>query len=116
MSLIFHITTSLTWERAQKQGDYRADSLDTEGFIHLSTAQQIVPVANRFYTGLAGLVLLVVDSQKLSAELRYEPPVPAEDTDALFPHLYGPLNLDAVVDVVQFLPGTDGNFVMPSAY
>ena len=116
MALIFHIADAGDWEQARAQGEYRVASLDSEGFIHLSTAQQVVPVANRFYTEIAGLVLLVVDSQRLSADLRYEPPVPAENTDALFPHLYGPLNLDAVVDVVQFSPGADGYFVMPPGY
>lgn len=100
-----------------KQGAYHADSLSTEGFIHCSKPSQIVDVANSFYRGQQGLVLLVIDPTKLEPELKWEPPAEPEPTHAragdLFPHLYGPLNLDAVVKVLPFEPGTDGSFSLP---
>ena len=105
---------------AQKSGEYRALSLQNEGFIHCSTAQQIVQVADSFYGGRHGLVLLVIDPQRLRPDLRWEPPAhpnPQADlppSEELFPHLYGPLNLDAVVKVLDFEPKADGKFSLPT--
>jgi uncharacterized protein (DUF952 family) len=105
---------------AQKSGEYRAHSLQNEGFIHCSTPQQIVQVADSFYSGRHGLVLLVIDPQRLRPDLRWEPPAhpnPQADlppSEELFPHLYGPLNLDAVVKVLDFEPKADGKFSLPT--
>lgn len=115
MPLIYHITHRSEWEAAQAIGDYRADSLVSQGFIHNSKADQVARVANAIYAGERDLILLVIDTDKLSAPLKYEPPdttVPADHEDAeLFPHLYGALNLTAVVEVLDFPPGEDGVFV-----
>lgn len=110
MDTIFHITTAATWEAAQAAGDYRADSLTSEGFIHCSTRAQLLRTAERYYRGQAGLVLLAVDVARLAAELRYEEGEPGE----LFPHLYGPLNLDAVRGAYSFPPQPDGSFRLPT--
>jgi uncharacterized protein (DUF952 family) len=100
-----------------KQGVYHTDSLSREGFIHCSKASQIVDVANSFYRGQQGLVLLVIDLSKLKPELKWEPPAEPAPTHAragdLFPHIYGPLNLDAVVKVLDFEPLADGTFSLP---
>ena len=71
---IIHLTSRHAWQAAQQNGNYRAASLDSEGFIHCSTADQIVRVANAFYAGQHGLVLLLVEPQALTAELKWEPP------------------------------------------
>jgi uncharacterized protein (DUF952 family) len=105
MPSIFHIARSPDWQRAQAAGDYRPPSLDTEGFIHLSTAAQVAPVANARFRGTPGLVLVRVAPDRLHAPLKYEVP---DDSPERFPHLYGPLNLDAVEDVTPFLEGPDG--------
>lgn len=110
MSMIFHITDAATWAVAQAAGSYRAASLAGEGFIHLSTPAQIIGTANRFYHGQRGLLLLVVDPQLLAAELRYEEAEPGQR----FPHLYGPLNLDAVLAALPFPPEADGTFTLPA--
>jgi uncharacterized protein (DUF952 family) len=109
MRTIFHITAEKAWREAQAAGVYAADSLAAEGFIHLSTREQVLRTAARFYRGQAGLVLLSVDPALLAAELRYEESEPGER----FPHLYGPLNLEAVVAVHAFPPGPDGGFTWP---
>lgn len=106
-SPLFHILEQSTWKQATFDGMYQATSLATEGFIHLSTANQVLTTANRFYRGQSGLVLLEIDSDRLHAELRYED-VPDHGR---FPHLYGPLNLDAVVQVWPFEPTASGEFV-----
>lgn len=111
MSLIFHITPRSKWHAAQQAGVYHCESLETEGFIHCSTSAQVVKVANWFYKGQEGLVLLGIESDRLQSELRYE----AIETGEAFPHLYGELNLDAVVQVFEFPPSADGTFAFPEA-
>ncbi len=111
---LYHITTRADWEAARIAGQYSALSLETQGFIHLSQVEQVARVANTIYKGQSGLVVLCIDPDALAFTVRYEPPdpaIPAHHYDGeLFPHLYGPLNTTAVVDVVDFRPGTDGEF------
>jgi uncharacterized protein (DUF952 family) len=106
MTLIYHITSRTAWEHAQQAGAYRAESLTAQGFIHCSTLEQVPRVAQAVFRGQQGLVLLCIDIDKLTAELRYEPPdpnIPAQHySGELFPHLYGTLNIDAVVRVDDF--------------
>lgn len=97
MPEILHITTPESWKNAVADGEYRADSLATAGFIHFSTARQLPLVAERFFKGQNGLVVLRIVTEKLKPLLKWEIP---SDSEERFPHLYGPLNLDAVVDVV----------------
>ena len=87
MSHIFHITTSSAWDEARATGAYEPPSLQQEGFIHLSSADQVVATANRVFRGQSDLVLLCVASERLAAGVRYEH---AEDAGEAFPHLYGP--------------------------
>ena len=118
-TLILHLASNDAWLVAVQKGQYHADSLSTEGFIHCSTESQIVDVANAFYHGQHGLVLLVLDPDKLTAELKWEPPAhpnperAAKVGDELFPHIYGPLNVDAVKQVIPFEPASDGTFSLP---
>jgi uncharacterized protein (DUF952 family) len=107
MRRIFHLTPAATWADAQRAGAYTADSLATEGFIHGSTAAQVVWVANNRFRGRRDFVLLHIDSDRLSAPVTYEN---LEGGTQLFPHIYGPLNLDAVVDVTPFEPDAAGAF------
>ena len=110
MTNILHITSRAAWEQAQRDGAYRAPSLDQVGYIHFSQPEQVLTVANSFYRGQADLVLLVVDTSRLAAELRYEPPDEAPDSSQRFPHLYGALNLEAVRSVVDFPPDSGGGW------
>lgn len=109
--MIYHIADFKRWEEALSAGLYEGDTLETEGFIHCSKKEQVLTVANNFYRGQAGLVLLCIDPDRLAAELKYEPGAHGEPE--LFPHVYGPLNIDAVVEVLDFPPGEDGLFVFP---
>lgn len=70
--ILLHICTREAWDEAQRWGDYRADSLDSEGFIHCSTPAQVVGTANLLFRGQTGLVLLVIDADRLTAPIRYE--------------------------------------------
>ena len=105
--MIFHITSRTTWESALGAGIYEADSLSTEGFIHCSTADQYVWVANQRFRGRRDLVLLHIDPTRLRSEVRYEN---LEGGDTLFPHVYGAIPIGAVLNVTTFLPGPDGTF------
>ena len=111
---IYHITQHEAWNQAKSTGEYRGDTLETDGFIHCSTARQVVAVANSYYSGQHGLALLCIDAQKLRAELRYEAPAgPTIEDENLFPHIYGPLNVDAVIAVRDLEPGSDSSFTLP---
>ena len=92
--MLFHITTRAAWQRAVAIGDYVTASLEDDGFIHLSTEAQWPAVHERFYAGEPDLVLLVVDPERLRNEIRFE----LVDGDH-YPHLYGPLDIGAVVEV-----------------
>ena len=105
-SVIFHITSTDLWAKSLEAGCYRGETLDTEGFIHFSLENQVLATANRYYRGVTGLVLLRVNTDKLSAELKYELATIGET----FPHLYGPLNLEAVEKVYEFNPDASGDF------
>lgn len=107
--IIYHITQASEWQKAQAAGQYTAPSLTSEGFIHASTREQYVDTANRYYAGQQGLVLLSIDTDRVRPEIRYEPGVVKGQT-LQFPHIYGPLNLDAVTEVKDFAPGPGGVF------
>jgi uncharacterized protein (DUF952 family) len=114
--LIYHIARRADWERARADGAYTRSTVDKtlaeEGFIHASQAPQVAATANKFYRDVPGdLVLLVIDPGLLRAEVRYEA-VPGAELP--FPHVYGPLNVDAVVEARPFAAGPDGTFAFAS--
>lgn len=110
MQRIFHITSRTAWTEALANAHYEGDTLKSEGFIHCSEAQQVLRVANARFQGRRELVLLEIDPALLAAELRYEDGGGGE----LFPHIYGPLNCNAVTAVRDFAPDESGTFgVMP---
>ena len=111
MALILHIISRSCWHTAAATGFYRADSLNEEGFIHCSTPEQVLSPANTLFRGQKDLVLLCIDPERLQAPVVYED---CYDTGQAFPHIYGPLNVDAVVNVVDFPPGEDGFFSLPA--
>ena len=114
MTPIFHITRSRDWQSARREGIYqlstRERTLRDVGFIHCSYAHQVAGVANAIYQGERDLVLLKIDPDLLKAPLRPEPATPGGEE---FPHIYGPLNLDAVIEVHQYLPAADGTYRPP---
>jgi uncharacterized protein (DUF952 family) len=114
---VFHICSRAAAVQAQETGDYRADSLAGEGFIHLSRAHQVLPTAAAYFAGVPDLVVLVIDPTALTAPLVYEPPAPlptaspkADAPGELYPHCYGPIDVAAIVDVIELAA-----FNVPSA-
>jgi uncharacterized protein (DUF952 family) len=111
MALIYHITAGADWEQARQDGSYklstRGVTLAQEGFIHAGTARQVAMVANAFYQGDTGLVVLAIDTDRVEPEIRYEQPPGSSET---FPHIYGPLSVTAVVGVLQLTADATGRF------
>jgi uncharacterized protein (DUF952 family) len=113
---VYHIVPREDWEAAHAKGEYRPASVDAQGFVHCSTRAQVVETANDNFRGEDGLVLLCVDTAKVTPALRYEPgdmPGQVSQDHELFPHIYGPLNLDAVTRVLAFPSRADGSFSLP---
>lgn len=97
MATIYHVTTAQEWQEAQRKGYYEAPSLATEGFIHCSEERQVAGVLQRYFAGKHNLLKLVIDTARLQHRLQYDLSPSVNET---FPHVYGPINLDAVVAVV----------------
>lgn len=100
--LIYHVALASDWAQAQRDGAYAVSTRDVtlaeEGFIHASRDDQWQDVRARYYSDVAEpLVLLAVDTERLTSRVVEEQPPGADDT---FPHVYGAIDLDAVVDVV----------------
>ena len=107
---IYHICRREEWRAAQSAGCYRGSTQDAaDGFIHFSSAAQVVESAARHRAGQSGLVLLAIDPEALGAALAWEPSRRGE----LFPHLYGDLPLSALRDVWDLRLGPDGRHVFP---
>jgi uncharacterized protein (DUF952 family) len=109
MNTILHITPSDRWETAKNLGTYQSETLASEGFIHCSTLTQVMGSANRFFQQQQNLVILEIDVDRVKSEIRYE----GTDPNNLFPHIYGELNIDAVIRVIDLESDSSGSFIMP---
>ena len=140
--MILHIVRRGEWDEAVGRGSYSPESLRVEGFIHCSTPAQVIDTANRFYRGQGDLIVLCIEESRVTAEVKWEAPtrphqgrsdgtaepspnlsrditgeaseeVAGEGSEELFPHLYGELNVDAVVRVIELPCDEDGSFRLP---
>src|SRR5438067_10637290 len=107
--VIYHICSPAAWTAASDSG-YRSASFDSEGFIHCSTPDQVLEVADYLFRGQRGLILLVIDPDRVTSPIRYED----AGNGKLYPHIYGPLNSSSVVAVELFEPNADGTFRLPT--
>lgn len=107
-TVIIHICSSALWAAA-KHSEYRCASLESQGFIHCSMPDQVIEVADYLFRGHRGLILLVIDPDRVIAPIRYED----AGNGKLYPHIYGPLNSSAVLAVEPFEPNADGTFDLP---
>ena len=96
--MIYHVTKKQAWQNALQKGYYEAASLSTEGFIHTSTLLQVAGVLNRYYKNEVDLILLHIDESKLISPLKYEM---APSVNELFPHIFGPININAVIKTTK---------------
>lgn len=107
---IYHIAFQSDWALATEAGEYqvstRGKTLAEQGFIHASDAHQVAGVANAIYRLDDDLVVLAIDEAKLRSDVHYET---VADSDELFPHIYGPLKVDAVIAILALSRGPDGS-------
>ncbi len=107
--MLYHIAKRSDWETSRAAGEYTVSTinkkLDEIGYIHLSFARQVKMVADFLYGGQEDLVLLHIDPDKLIHEIKVEG---IADSSEKFPHLYGALNIDAVVSANSYTEGRDG--------
>ncbi len=108
---LYHLTTAAEWEHRDERG-LRAPSLETEGFIHCSTISQVSGSARRFFGDTNDTVVLRIDPARVTAPIVWEDSL---NHGGRFPHIYGPLNLDAVTDIVAFGPISADKAPLPSA-
>lgn len=101
--MIFHLAIADEW----RSDPYRPPSLAQDGFIHCSTASQLIEVANDLYRGRPDLILLTIDPELLDVPVVYED---CYDSGQRYPHVYGTITPGAVVDERPMHPGPDGRF------
>ena len=111
--MIYHITTPAAWNKARQDDHYLPEGFEQDGFIHCSKMEQIVGVGERYYAGQTGLLILGINPDKLSSKLVFENLIGGDD---LFPHIYGPLNLDAVESTAEFGQNAAGGFDIPTEW
>lgn len=109
---LFHITTVAEANAAAESGTYSPGTFDREGFVHCSYLHQILATANRLFAGRSDLVLLQIDSVRLSCRVVDEN---LEGGVELFPHVYGHVPMAAVVRVIPFPCSAGGVFDLPVA-
>jgi uncharacterized protein (DUF952 family) len=110
LTTIYKICEEKVWRDAERDGAFFGSAVDyADGFIHFSSAAQVAATAGRHFTGMSGLVLVAVDAEALGPALKWEP----SRGGALFPHLYGPLQLAAVRWVKPLRLDPDGRHVFP---
>lgn len=109
--MIMHILNHTALKQMLLDGEYAPSSLQKEGFIHCSTTDQVLGVANSLYKGKRDLLLMLIDDTKVESEIVYED---LYELGKLFPHIYGPLNLDAIIQTLEFAPDAEGNFQLPA--
>ena len=110
MRKIYKICPASAWREAERQGVFSGSPVDiSDGFIHFSTASQVAETARKHFAGQTGLFLIAVDSDALGDALKWE----RARNDDLFPHLYGELDLGAVVAVLSMQARSDGFHDIP---
>jgi uncharacterized protein (DUF952 family) len=114
MTTLYHLAERADWVDARAAGSYRVStrgvSLAEQGFIHTSLRHQVQGIADVVFAGVDDVVLLVIDSDRLGVPVRYEP---GEPGGADYPHIYGPLPVDAVTDAIPLTRGPDGRLQLP---
>jgi len=106
--IVYKIMSAAELQQMQRDGVFHGSPVDmADGYIHLSCGSQVAATLDRHFGGVEGLMLVAVDLSRLGDSLRWEPARGGE----LFPHIYGALNLDAVVHVTPFMPAATGEFV-----
>lgn len=108
--MIYHILTKSDWEAAKIAGEYYGHRFETTGFIHCSPLEKIVPVANFNFRGKQDMLLLELDPERISSEVKWED---LYNDEYDFPHIYGKMELGAVTRIFEFSTDHEGYFYLP---
>ncbi len=108
---LFHITSAAEIDAALARDEYRPADFAREGFIHCSYERQVLATANRIFRGRGGLVLLEIEPRRLACPVVVEN---LEGGSELYPHIYGPLPMNAIQSAHPFPCDTEGFFSMPT--
>lgn len=114
--MILHFCPRAQWEAAVSAGSYRADTLESQGFIHCSTPEQVAVPATALARGRRDLVLLEIDESRLDRAVVWEQGDPPDPGGMLFPHVYAAIPVEAVVAVHAYPPEPDGSFRRPAGF
>src|SRR3954453_23233536 len=107
---LVHLCTVEEWERARRAGEWRPPSLERAGSVPPSAPAKGPVPFNRWFAGRSDMVLLRLDPRRLNAPVRWEAGVPSDPESLTFPHLYGPLPVAAVTNVMPYVPDENGRF------
>lgn len=111
--MTYKICTGNEWRQLQEAGCFFGSADDLrDGYVHLSARGQVARTASKFFAGRTDLVLLAVDPDRLGSALRWE----ASESGTLYPHLYAPLPLGAVVSATPLTLGKDGHHILPAEF
>ena len=108
--ILFHITDQFQWDKWQSEIFYLPAAFFSDGFIHCSTVEQVLAVAKKYYTDSPRLLLLKIDEERVSANIKFEN---LEGGEEKFPHIYGHLEKQAILGVATFCKDAEGNFFLP---
>jgi len=108
--ILYHITDQSQWENYSSETYYLPSAYFSDGFIHCSTAEQVLVVAAKYYADTPQLLLLKIDGECLTSEIKFEN---LEGNEECFPHIYGPLEKKAILGITTFGKDAGGNFYFP---
>ena len=109
MPIIYHLTHFKDWEAAKSSDEFNAESLESEGFIHCSEDEtQLLGVAERLFAGQQNLIAMMIDTDLLNSPLKREPSTAGD----IYPHIYGPINANAVIGIRRLSTDPEGKFVL----
>ncbi len=106
--MILHCMKKSLWDKRKLAAEWGEHEIASEGFIHCSTVEYFWRVAPNFKDIDDKLVILCIDEKRLTSELRYED---GDGCGRSYPHIYGPVNSDAVILVLPFLKDEDGDYI-----
>jgi uncharacterized protein (DUF952 family) len=109
--MLYHIALKKDWIDSKRSGEYKTESLASEGFIHCSPLEKIEESANKFFKGQTGLLILCIDESRVNSKIVWED---LFNANFKFPHIYGILNVDAVLQSIDFEPDRKGKFNLPA--
>lgn len=104
---IYLLSSQKEYQQALSTGSLIRDSIEEEGFIHASPKSQLTRIANKYYTATEEPLILVVDKSKVTSPVKWEPA-----TGGLYPHIYGPLNTDAIVEAQPIALNDNGKYAL----